>query len=613
MTYLIGLILVVVFLAFASLMFLERLSALLALPLMAMTFLLISVGADLAEPTQTDHLVSAVTSDPFGRVQIEVKRERGPSRFAQWKQVRAIQGDLLREKIEWLDRAVQRLQTDFAGRGGSWADRLRQTLVALRAEEEAFDRQAAERLDELTPFFFQPPHYGGQRARFEEQFAVVTLSPYLRNAASALDEHRGADAAFQIEALLQEAREESRRRSEEYSTRPNPQSRWFRIESAFLYLMEYVFLVLRAGSLRLAATIIATIFGGMFAVYAKNLKVAERLVYWTAEFAGERPFVIACAVFVVTAGIFTSIGGLGTVIMLGTIILPILRSVGLGPIVSAGAFLIAIAMGGTLQPVSRRLWMDFYNLPAAQLDPILWTMVGLYFVCGVGWIWWGARRSLLSSFSAVAMEKKPPDNAVPARLMVAPLIPVVLVYFADVDEIAAFTISIAYMFVCVCARKGAARVLARSLIEGAQMVMPPVLLMLGIGILITALATPPVQSHLRPLLSAAVPRTQLAYILVFSLAAPLALYRGPLNVWGMGLAVSAILLAISPLPAAAVLGAILAAGMLQGVCDPTNTANVWIAGFQGVTVNQILRYTLLPVWAMAIVAVVIFGLRFLGG
>jgi len=50
--------------------------------------------------------------------------------------------------------------------------------------------------------------------------------------------------------------------------------------------------------------------------------------------------------------------------------------------------------------------------------------------------------------------------------------------------------------------------------------------------------------------------------------------------------------------------------MLQSVCDPTNTANVWIAGFQGISVNQILRYTLLPVWAAAIVAVVIFGFRF---
>ena len=55
---------------------------------------------------------------------------------------------------------------------------------------------------------------------------------------------------------------------------------------------------------------------------------------------------------------------------------------------------------------------------------------------------------------------------------------------------------------------------------------------------------------------------------------------------------------------------ILAAGMLQSICDPTNTANVWIAGFQGVTVNQILRSTVLIVWLAAAVAVVIFAFQF---
>jgi hypothetical protein len=150
------------------------------------------------------------------------------------------------------------------------------------------------------------------------------------------------------------------------------------------------------------------------------------------------------------------------------------------------------------------------------------------------------------------------------------------------------------------------------LIDGAQLVMPPVLLMLGIGLLVFTLKSPAVQSYLRPLLEAVVPESQFGYIAIFSVAAPLALYRGPLNVWGMGLAVSAILLTSGALPPAAILGAILAAGMLQGISDPTNTANVWIAGFQGITVQQILRFTILPVWAAAIIAVWIFGFWFFG-
>jgi hypothetical protein len=486
---------------------------------------------------------------------------------------------------------------------------LRQTLRDVRDDNQRFMQEAHAALAGQPSFFGRPGQPDVQARRFRQALDGILIS----NAFTPIADLADAPASdVQIGRILQRARADAERFAEAYPPPPDPRTAGAQVAAAVEYLGYLLIYVLGGGSLRLHAAVIATIFGGMFAVYVKNLKVAERLVYWTAEFAGERPFVITLAVFLVTAGIFTSVGGLGTVIMLGAIILPILRSVGLSPIVGAGVFLIGIAMGGTLNPVARRLWLEFYGIPAARLDTILWTMVAIYFACGLAWIAWGTRRGLLSSFLARSVEPPDPDRSVPARLMVAPLIPVALVYFAGIEEIPSFIASIVYMYLCICRRRGAVRVLSRSLIEGAQTVMPPALLMLGIGILITAIETAPVQGYLQPLLQHVVPESRWGYIGLFALAAPLALYRGPLNVWGMGLAVSGILLATSSLPPAAVLGAILAAGMLQGVCDPTNTANVWIAGFQGITVNQILRYTVLPIWAGAIVAIVIFGLWLVG-
>jgi hypothetical protein len=613
MTYLVGIILLLVFFAFAVAMFVERMSALLALPLMAICFLLCSVIADLAQPARITESASVETVDLYGRRTIASEEVEGPSRFELWKQVRRKQATILREKAELFMGALDALENLLSSGAAVTEAEIRETLARMRAQEQQFDQQAYRRLDGLPRFFSKPPHYHGQSARFSEACAAVTITDHLKTIATILDNHSVPEALDELRDVLRRARADGERWIDRYAAESDPSPAVFGLSSGLTYVLQHIVLVLRAGSLHLSAAIIATVFGGMFAVYVKNLKVAERMVYWTAEFAGERPFVIALAVFLVTAGIFTSVGGLGTVIMLGAIILPILRSVGLSPVVSAGTFLIAISMGGTLQPVARRLWMDFYGIGAAQLDSILWTLVGLYAACGVLWIWWGTRKRLLSSFHAVP-DESPAVNGepVPARLMVGPLIPVMLVYFARVEEISAFTIAIVYLYVCVCRRRGAVRLLARSLIEGAQVVMPPVLLMVGIGILVTSLSTAPVQSYLRPLLEAVVPETRLAYIALFALAAPLALYRGPLNVWGMGLAVSATLLATSSLPPTAILCAILAAGMLQGVCDPTNTANVWIAGFQGITVNQILRYTILPVWASAIVAVIVFGIRYVG-
>lgn len=609
MTSVIGIILMLTFLGFAVFMFLERLSALLALPLMAIAFLVVAVGADLFQPAQVREVVSRDSSDSFGRQRVEVVTQMVPSRFEQWKQVRQCQAELLHAKADLMNTAVGQLLEALDRGDESAPQHLREALTEIRTQEQEFQRRASTQLAAWPDFFARPPHNAGLRTRFDESLSAIDVSGRLKPIATVLDQYAPREAIPRVREILTGAHTEGQRWLGQYAAPADSDSTRFTLFSTLAYLVEYLMFVLRAGSLHLYATIIATVFGGMFAMYVKNLNVAERLVYWTAEFAGQRPLFICLAVFFVTAGIFTSVGGLGTVIMLGTIILPILRSVGVGPIVGAGVFLIAIAMGGTLQPVSRRLWMDFYGIPAAQLDTLLWSMVGLYLVCGLGWMWWGTRRRLLSSFDSVATEEvRPPQLNVPMRLMLAPLIPVALVYFGRVEELSAFTVSIVYMYLCVCRRRGAARVLARSLIEGAQAVMPPVLLMVGIGILVTALSTPPVQSYLRPLLVAAVPSSRWGYMALFALAAPLALYRGPLNVWGMGLAVSATLLATSALPPAAILGAILAAGMLQGVCDPTNTQNVWIAGYQGVSVNQILRYTLLPVWLAAAIAIVVFGL-----
>ncbi len=600
MTTAIGVLLLLIFAFFAALMFLERLSALLALPLMAAVFVVVAVAAETGS-----HLAqgAAPATQPAAAAGAQ------PPCFGDWLAGRATERALLARKADLFLR-VAHCGDGFDDSESRLQPRLSEALAPLAAEAAALEHEVQQQLATIPDLFARPPHAVGYRAAVRERVEALPLKALLRDM-NAVRDSPGAQTQ-----RLRAIRDSALRRygvvlARHVAASAKPQRA--ALADAVSYGLAYAAFILRAGSLTLYATIIATLFGGMFAMYVKNLGIAERLVYWTAEFAGERPLVIAAAVFVVTAIIFTSVGGLGTVIMLGAIVLPVLRSLGISPVVGSGLFLMAIAAGGTLHPVSRRLWLDFYGIPGATLDSILWSIVAVYVALAAGWIVWGTRRSLRSSFQSVPSDAAAaaPRAAVPAWLMASPLAPVLLVYVAGVEEIAAFVASIAYMYLCVCRRRGAVRLLSRSLIEGAQTVVPPVLLMLGIGILVTALGTPPVQGYFRPLVEAVAPQSRWSYVLLFGLAAPLALYRGPLNVWGMGLAVSATLLATTPLPPAAILVALLAAGMLQGICDPTNTANVWVAGFQGIATTQILRYTLLPVWIAAAATVAVFGAWFL--
>jgi len=105
-----------------------------------------------------------------------------------------------------------------------------------------------------------------------------------------------------------------------------------------------------------------------------------------------------------------------------------------------------------------------------------------------------------------------------------------------------------------------------------------------------------------PLLARAVPHGAVGYVLVFGLLSPLALYRGPLNLYGMGAGLGAMLKAALGGPLVG--GALMGSGLVQGVCDPTNTHNTWAAGFAGCDVNEVLRSTLPYAWAANVVALV---------
>jgi hypothetical protein len=70
------------------------------------------------------------------------------------------------------------------------------------------------------------------------------------------------------------------------------------------------------------------------------------------------------------------------------------------------------------------------------------------------------------------------------------------------------------------------------------------------------------------------------------------LYRGPLNPFGVGIAVFTVLLSAHVLPPVILVAAVMAVVQVQNVCDPTNTANVWVANFTGVAIAEITKRTL---------------------
>ncbi len=462
---------------------------------------------------------------------------------------------------------------------------------------------------------------------------------------------------------------------------------WF---AGKLTLHEIGYAIFADGALRLSEPIVISMFGGMVSILMQKCGVAEKFIRVGAELAGDDPWMVSVITLSLIAVLFTTIGGLGAVIMVGTIVLPILSSLGLRDYVTGAIVLFGICLGGIINPnnwamftsvlkldievVSRFALQMFFVVGLASIAFItmeLWlsgrfrlnagffkkaffwlfmiAILGLSVLLGIkiagkenSWamLRWGT--GILLALSTICglidgwnarMEKAP---KVRWHSFLIPLVPLALILLYQISFIPSFLCGFLYGTISTL-RRGSLNMISRSVIEGSQSVIPAVVLMIGIGMLLNSILGPspsgpagkwykeissatsiekqiqtrewPVTKDMEPLLAFAVPKNAFLFVLIFSFLAPLALYRGPLNVWGLGYGVGTVLISMG-VPSGAVMGILMSVGIIQGVSDPTNTQNVWIANEVRVDVNTLMWRTIVYTWSASILGLAMAGIFF---
>ena len=446
----------------------------------------------------------------------------------------------------------------------------------------------------------------------------------------------------------------------------------------FTDIIEYV---IGQGSLKLHQAYTIALFGSMLSVLMQKTGVAEAFIKKGAELSGDNPWLIAIILLLLIIALFTTLGGLGAIIMVATIVLPIMSSVGIGPMTSVGIFLFGLSIGGILNVGNWAVYISVMGLTIDEIRPFAMLMFLVSFLGAIVYITIQIyrdghnldfkkiifRSSLIILFIAViyflitsVAEKDFQDQlgvflsqiGIGTKWLIAlgifllfitaliriilrknenasqphwisflsPILPLFLILLFDVNFIAAFIVGLIYAFLTTY-KKGRLNLFIQSCFEGGGVVMPAVVLMFGIGMLLVAIMGPggelpqyangwPVLNIVKPLMTQIVPTNPFTYVLIFTLAAPLALYRGPLNVWGMGYGLAAVFLA-SGLNPGAVMGLLIAVGQIQGISDPTNTHNVWLANEMRVDVQKVLWNTIIYTWILAIVGLIISSIMFM--
>lgn len=361
--------------------------------------------------------------------------------------------------------------------------------------------------------------------------------------------------------------------------------------------------VLEAGSMRMSTAISGLVFGAIFGKVLSKVGVTETIIKKAAELAGDKALPIALVFLAVCSVIFAASNGLGMVILVGTIIIPIMISAGLSPMISGIILLLSSAIGVTFSVNTLAVYLDVLKLDLDVVTGYSW-MVGLplIIVSVIMIIYYIQFQGKTSKAWAM------PNNArngqqVRAIALISPIFPVALVFAFKVPLIASILIGIVVALV-LSTPKNPIHVVSSAFVEGIQDVAGAMGLMIGIGMLLNAVMSSEVSAILSPAISLAIPKNQLMFVLIFGLLSPLAIYRGPLNVWGLGSGIISLLVASGMNPVAAMVALRLDSNV-QAVCDPTNSHNVWIADFTKTDVNEILKKTILWISVSTLIGLII--------
>ena len=180
----------------------------------------------------------------------------------------------------------------------------------------------------------------------------------------------------------------------------------------------------RLGAVQLAPVYATVIFGALLSRVVLQTGIAETIVAYAAEFGGDRPFVLALVLCAAVALLFTSVTGLGAIIMIGTIVLPVMLTVGVPRATAATLFLLAFGLGYILNIAQWKFYRDVFGVDQGALQ----GYIGLLFAIDAAVLIAFAAdpRAVGARLRDVRVAGEAPRRRAAPWALAAPLLPLVL-------------------------------------------------------------------------------------------------------------------------------------------------------------------------------------------
>lgn len=357
------------------------------------------------------------------------------------------------------------------------------------------------------------------------------------------------------------------------------------------------------------STIVYIIFGSCFGQVLVDSGIAPAISHQTGKLGKKSPLLTAILVVLVTALIFSSAYGVGSVIAIGVILLPILLSVGIPRPIALTAFSLAVGAPMYINVV-------LYNQMKAFFPKAVYG--GKYLIFGIC----AALVQLLAViiFLAIHAHKFDPKQAqknlteieatnqdkevpkVPVISYIIPVVPVAMNIIFKWDAIPSLVLASILAMLLTGKMSGYKKMMSfinetiqKGISNIAGLIMFLLILMMFSG------AASLNAKRFEPIFKAILPHSTLAICILIGIIAPLSLFRGPLQVWGAGAATAAVLSGMHLFPDSFLLPLLYTATLFAVSTDITQSWNVWGLGYMKVQSKELLKYGIPVMWIVSII------------
>ncbi len=403
------------------------------------------------------------------------------------------------------------------------------------------------------------------------------------------------------------------------------------------------------GPIGYGTTTAIIIFASWFGRVVVDTGIAKALIKKVVELSGNKQLVTVTVVSVVSAVIFTSIFGPGSVMAIGAIILPILLSIGVDKKIAVGSFMFSVAagmyvnIGFSSQYSENDLFSAIWDLDGFSGKFTIWTWVSfaIHVVIMVAYIMFNyfvgrnkAKAWAMPNTSADADQEYEIDEngdseggekPVSNWSFITPFVPIIISLILNIVNLCMPSdsqITVIQPIVCFIigiivglaltgnlkSYKKAVEMSQKTLFNGFSDVSLLIGMLLILNCFSTAankLAAPVFQEALQGGLDW-INTYPWIMLIIFIVLAPAALFRGPFMVWGSGIAVASVLGPIIASNPEGLTPLLLVLFYIQPVaivaeCCPTQSWGMWALSYSKLEPNTYIKTNI--VWGWIICAI----------